>query len=176
MEIKELKITDLKPYEKNPRMNDNAVPYVANSIKEFGFKVPIIIDKKNVIVAGHTRYKAARQLGLETVPCIIADDLTPKQIKAFRLTDNKVSDYSIWDNKLLLEELTDIGGDIFTGFDDGDIGEILKEDELDVVNENEFGVQYEIKFQSDDKGKIEKIKKVWEEMTGDGGSTENSGG
>ena len=92
------------------------------------------------------------------------------------MADNKVSDYSIWDNKLLLEELTDIGGDIFTGFDDGDIGEILKEDELDVVNENEFGVQYEIKFQSDDKGKIEKIKKVWEEMTGDGGSTENSGG
>ena len=81
MEIKDVKITDLKPYEKNPRMNDNAVPYVANSIKEFGFKVPIIIDKKNVIVAGHTRYKAAQQLGLETVPCIIADDLTPKQIR-----------------------------------------------------------------------------------------------
>ena len=67
MEIKEMKIADLKPYEKNPRMNENAVPYVANSIKEFGFKVPIIIDKKNVIVAGHTRYKAAMQLGMDTV-------------------------------------------------------------------------------------------------------------
>lgn len=172
MEIKEMKIADLKPYEKNPRMNENAVPYVANSIKEFGFKVPIIIDKKNVIVAGHTRYKAAMQLGMDTVPCIVADDLTPQQIKAFRLADNKVSDYSIWDNKLLLEELTDLGDDIFTGFDLGSIGEELKENELDALKENEYGLQYEIKFQSDNKEKIEKIKELWEGM--DGGKAESS--
>lgn len=114
------------------------------------------------------------QLGMDTVPCIVADDLTPKQIKAFRLADNKVSDYSIWDNKLLLEELTDLGDDIFTGFDLGSIGEELKENESDALKENEYGLQYEIKFQSDNKEKIEKIKELWEGM--DGGKAESSSG
>lgn len=80
-----LNINQLKPYENNPRINDKAVDAVAASIKEFGFKVPIIIDKNNVIVAGHTRLKAAQKLGLEEVPVIVADDLTEEQIKAFRL-------------------------------------------------------------------------------------------
>lgn len=108
MEIKNIKLEDLKPYEKNPRKNDEAVQYVAESIKQFGFKVPIIIDKNNVIVAGHTRFKAATQLGLKEVPCIVADDLTDEQIKAFRLADNKVSEKSEWDFELLDEELKDI--------------------------------------------------------------------
>lgn len=108
MTIIDVKLTDLKPYEKNPRHNEEAVKGVANSIKQFGFKVPIIIDKNNVIVAGHTRYKAALELGMETVPCIIADDLTPKQIKAFRLADNKVAEKSYWDFDLLNEELADL--------------------------------------------------------------------
>ena len=108
MTIIDVKLTDLKPYEKNPRHNEEAVKYVAKSIKQFGFKVPIIIDKNNVIVAGHTRYKAGLELGLETVPCIIADDLTPKQIKAFRLADNKVAEKSYWDFDLLNEELADL--------------------------------------------------------------------
>ena len=85
MEIINKNISDLKPYENNPRNNDEAVDVVAASIKEFGFKVPIIIDNDNVIVCGHTRYKAAKKLKLENVPCIIADDLTDAQIKAFRL-------------------------------------------------------------------------------------------
>ena len=89
MEILNLKLEEIKPYEKNPRNNDNAVDAVANSIREFGFKVPIIIDKDNVIVAGHTRYKASLKLGLKTVPCIKADDLNEEQIRAFRLADNK---------------------------------------------------------------------------------------
>ena len=76
MEIKMIKVDDLKPYENNPRFNDEAVEYVAKSIKEFGFKVPMVIDKNNTIVAGHTRYKASLELGLKEVPCIIADDLT----------------------------------------------------------------------------------------------------
>lgn len=135
MEIKDLKITDLKPYEKNPRMNDNAVPYVANSIKEFGFKVPIIIDKKNVIVAGHTRYKAAQQLGLETVPCIIADDLTPKQIKAFRLADNKTAEKAEWDTEFLSDELKELL--------DVDMGAFGFEDVLDDLEE-------ELEAQEDD--------------------------
>lgn len=115
MTVIDVKLTDLKPYEKNPRHNDEAVKYVVKSIKEFGFKVPLVIDENNVIVAGHTRYKASLELGLETVPCIIADDLTPKQIKAFRLADNKVAEKSYWDFDLLNEELTDIGIDIDMG-------------------------------------------------------------
>ena len=108
MKIVNKKIEDLKPYENNPRFNDEAVEYVANSIKEFGFKVPIIIDKNNTIVAGHTRYKASIELGLEEVPCIVADDLTDEQVKAFRLADNKVSEKAIWDFELLEEELDDL--------------------------------------------------------------------
>lgn len=102
------KIGEIKPYKNNPRFNDDAVQYVANSIKEFGFKVPIVIDKKGVIVAGHTRLKAAEQLGMKEVPCIIADDLNEEQIKAFRLADNKTGEMSYWDDFLLGQELEDI--------------------------------------------------------------------
>ena len=108
MEIKMIKLDDLRPYENNPRFNDDAVQFVANSIKEFGFKVPLVVDKNNVIVAGHTRYKASIELGLDEVPCIVADDLTEEQVKAFRLADNKVSEKSQWDYELLDEELRDI--------------------------------------------------------------------
>lgn len=108
MKIVNKKISELKPYENNPRFNDEAVEYVAKSIKEFGFKVPMVIDKNNVIVAGHTRYKASLELGLNEVPCIIADDLTEEQIKAFRLADNKVSEKASWSFELLDEELDDI--------------------------------------------------------------------
>lgn len=118
MEIREFGIDEIKPYEKNPRKNEDSVKFVANSIKEFGFKVPIVIDADNVIVAGHTRWKAAKQLGLEKVPCIKADDLSPAQIKAFRLADNKVGEFSQWDMDLLGDELKDLG-DVF---DMGDFG------------------------------------------------------
>lgn len=104
-------LNEIKPYEKNPRHNDDAVKYVKNSIKRFGFKVPIVIDKNNVIVAGHTRYKASLELGLEKVPCIVADDLTEKQIKAFRLADNKTAEKAYWDFDLLNEELTELNID-----------------------------------------------------------------
>ena len=108
MNIIEIKIGDIIPYEKNPRKNDEAVKYVAESIKQFGFKVPIVIDKNNVIVAGHTRYKASKKLGLKEVPCIVADDLTEEQIKAYRLADNKVAELAEWDFDLLGEELDGI--------------------------------------------------------------------
>lgn len=110
MRIKEVRTLDLIPYEKNPRYNDGAVDAVANSIKEFGFKVPIVIDKDNVIVAGHTRVKAALQLGLEKVPCIVADDLTPEQVAAFRLADNKTGELAAWNYELLDEELKRLQG------------------------------------------------------------------
>lgn len=108
MNVVNLSIDELKPYKNNPRFNDQAVEAVMNSIKEFGFKVPIVVDKNNVIVAGHTRYKASKRLGLKEVPCIIADDLTDEQIKAFRLADNKVSELAEWDKDLLNLELNDL--------------------------------------------------------------------
>ena len=111
MKIVEKNINELVMYENNPRKNDEAVKYVAESISQFGFKVPVIVDKDNVIVAGHTRVKAARKLKLQTVPCIVADDLTPEQIKAFRLADNKVAEKAGWDFSKLeieLDEITDI--------------------------------------------------------------------
>ncbi len=101
-------IDELTPYENNPRRNDDAVEYVANSIREFGFKVPVIIDRDGVIVAGHTRIKACKRLGIREVPCVIADDLTDDQIKAFRLADNKVGERAEWDFDMLDIELEDI--------------------------------------------------------------------
>jgi site-specific DNA-methyltransferase (adenine-specific) len=112
MEVIEKKISELTPYENNPRRNDEAVKYVAESIKQFGFKVPLVIDKNGIIVAGHTRYKAAMELGIEEVPCIIADDLTEEQIKAFRLADNKVGEIAQWDQELLNFELDEIDIDM----------------------------------------------------------------
>lgn len=134
MRIVEKKIDDLKPYDQNPRNNDNAVDAVAESIKDFGFKVPIVIDKDNIIVAGHTRHKAAKKLGLQKVPCIVADDLTPEQIKAFRLADNKVAEFATWNTNLQfleLSELDKIGFDMTKfGFDpiqNTDRGEIVED-------------------------------------------------
>ena len=108
MEIVYIPINDIKPYEKNPRNNAKAVDTVAASIAEFGFKVPMVIDKGNIVVTGHTRLKAAKKLGLSTVPCIRADDLTPEQIKAFRLADNKTSELAEWDFDLLGDEISEI--------------------------------------------------------------------
>lgn len=102
------KLNEIKPYEKNPRRNDEAVQYVAESLKNFGWKQPIVIDKNGVIVAGHTRYKAAKKLGLNEVPCIVADDLTEEQVKAYRLADNKVAEAAEWDFELLDQELDDL--------------------------------------------------------------------
>lgn len=132
MNVQEIKLKDIKPYGKNPRKNDDAVPYVAESIKQFGFKVPIVIDKNNVIVAGHTRYKAAKKLGFKSVPCIIADDLTDEQIKAFRLADNKVSEKAEWDLDLLDSEIEGI-----FDIDMTDFGFELESEELE-AEEDEY--------------------------------------
>jgi len=120
MEIIERKVSELIPYENNPRLNDAAVDYVANSIKAFGWRVPIVLDKDGVIVAGHTRWKAAKKLKMKTVPCVIADDLTPEQVKAFRLADNKVGELAGWDFEKLDLELEEIDLDMTEfGFDMG---------------------------------------------------------
>ena len=131
MNVQEIKLKDIKPYGKNPRKNDQSVDKVANSIKEFGFKVPIVIDKHNVIVCGHTRYKAAKKLGLSVVPCVVADDLTEEQIKAYRLADNKVGEDSLWDMDLLGSELEDI-----LNIDMEDFGFSLPEAETEVVEDD----------------------------------------
>ena len=108
LKIEQMNVSDLVPYEKNPRRNDQAVESVAASIREFGFKVPIIIDSDNVIVCGHTRLKAAKKLKLKVVPCVCADDLTEEQIKAYRLADNKTAEQAEWDLDLLQGELAGI--------------------------------------------------------------------
>ena len=116
-----VKVSEIKPYEKNPRINDNAVESVANSIKEFGFKVPIVLDKDKVIINGHTRLKASILLGLNEVPCIIATDLTKKQVKALRIADNKTQELATWDNSLLGDELSNLSDFDFTDFGFNDI-------------------------------------------------------
>ena len=108
MEIKNLRLDEIKPYENNPRKNQDAIDKVASSIKEFGFQSPIIVDKNMVIVAGHTRYEAAKKLKLKAVPVIVAENLTEEQAKAYRLADNKTAEFAEWDNNLLDKELFDI--------------------------------------------------------------------
>jgi len=165
MEIENIPISEVIPYENNPRKNKKAVDVVAKSIKEFGFKVPIILDKNNVIVAGHTRLKAAIKLGLTEVPIIWADDLNPEQVKAFRIMDNKSIEYASWDMELLkgeLEFLKEKGFDLaLTGF----------ENFLDNSEEDNFQLPKEPKY------KIEKGE-VWQLgehrlMCGDSTSKEN---
>lgn len=137
MEIIYKKIDEIIPYNNNPRFNDNAVEYVAKSIKEFGFKVPCIIDTGGVLITGHTRLKAAKELGMEEIPCIIADDLTEEQINAFRLVDNKVSEIAEWDYSLLdeeIEKLKDLDIDLEQfGFNDFNL-DMYKDDNDDEEN------------------------------------------
>ena len=138
MEIIMKGLYEIHPYEKNPRKNDAAVKYVAESIKQFGFKVPIVIDAEGVIVAGHTRYKAANKLKMKAVPCIVADDLSDEQIKAFRLADNKVSEKAEWDFDLLSSEIDDLFDfDMAAfGFEDDE-----EDEEPQEVEEDSFDVE-----------------------------------
>jgi DNA modification methylase len=125
MQIDLWPIERVKPYERNPRQNDSAVDAVAASIKEFGFRQPIVVDKDGVIVVGHTRWKAAQKLGLKEVPVHVAKDLTPEQAKAYRLADNATNEIAQWDKELLPLELADLQA---VGFDLGLLG--FGEDEL----------------------------------------------
>lgn len=122
------KIEELVPYANNPRLNDGAVEAVANSIKEFGWRVPVILGADNVVAAGHTRIKAAQQLGIKDVPCVMADDLSPEQQKALRLADNKVGELASWDMAKLDEELAQIDMDMeqfgFTQLTEDDVNEV----------------------------------------------------
>lgn len=140
MQIVEKELSWLKPYANNPRDNESAVEPVAKSIKEFGFKVPIVATSDGEIINGHTRFKASKLLGLEKVPVIIADDLTDEQIKAFRLADNKVSEFSKWDEDKLRDELKQLEMDMTEfGFEFTELTELLEE-------EKEKEQEPEIKF------------------------------
>lgn len=140
MQIVEKELSWLKPYANNPRDNESAVEPVAKSIKEFGFKVPIVATSDGEIINGHTRFKASKLLGLEKVPVIIADDLTEEQIKAFRLADNKVSEFSKWNEDKLRDELKQLEMDMTEfGFEFTELTELLEE-------EKEKEQEPEIKF------------------------------
>ncbi|HUU90072.1 MAG TPA: DNA modification methylase [Phycisphaerae bacterium] len=129
MKVEKRKTDDIRPYEQNPRQNDDAVDAVAASIREFGFRQPIVVDTDGVIVVGHTRWKAAKKLGLEFVPVHVATDLTPEQAKAYRLADNRVADLATWDYDLLPIELKDLQAADFDlallGFDDDELAGLL---------------------------------------------------
>lgn len=136
MKIEYKNIDDVIPYENNPRNNENAIPYVMESIKKFGFKNPVILDKNNIIVCGHTRIEAAQKLGLKEVPVIYADDLTEEQIKAFRIADNKVSEYSTWDLDKLDLELQDLDFDMGEfGFSDLELEDLEIEEEKEIIED-----------------------------------------
>jgi ParB-like chromosome segregation protein Spo0J len=140
MKIEHWSIDRPKPYDKNPRkIGERAITKVAASIKEFGFRWPILVDKNEVIIAGHTRQAAARLLGLAKVPVIRADDLTPAQVKAFRIADNRVAEESKWDDDLLGEELSSLGEMDFelglTGFETVEIDQLLADGENDAEAE-----------------------------------------
>jgi hypothetical protein len=125
MKIENKNISEIKEYQNNPRKNDNAVEKVAESIKQFGFKQPLVIDTHGNIIVGHTRYKAAKLLKLKHVPCVIADDLSKEKINAYRIADNKVSEFAEWDMGKLAEELESLSNNEFTGFDTSEIDSIL---------------------------------------------------
>lgn len=137
MQIVNMKLADIHPYEKNPRFNEEAVEAVANSIREFGFRQPLVIDKDHVIVVGHTRLLAAKSLGLDEVPCIIADNLTPEQVKAYRIADNKTGEIAQWNYDLLPLEIKDLQDADFDlsllGFDDDELDRLLNAPEEDTV-------------------------------------------
>ncbi len=125
-------IDTIRPYENNPRQNDAAVDAVAESIRQFNFRQPIVVDGDGVIIAGHTRYKAAQKLGLDKVPVHVATDLSPEQVRAYRIADNKTGDLAVWDFDLLPIELSQLGDAGFDmqlfGFDQDELAKLLDPD------------------------------------------------
>ena len=171
MDIKVVPIKSIKPYENNPRNNDDAVEAVANSIKEFGWQQPIVVDKDNVIIVGHTRYKAAKRLKLDEVPITVADKLTPEQVKAYRLADNKVGELADWDDNLLNAELIGIDG-----LDMSDFGFDINEDAfIDEESKEAVEDDFEEEVPEEPKSKRGQIYKLGNHrlMCGDSTSSED---
>ena len=146
MQVQQIKITDIRPYENNPRKNDRALDTVANSIEQYGFQQPIVVDKNMIIVVGHTRYRAAKQLNFTEVPVVIAGDLTDEQVKAYRIMDNRSNENARWDEDLLFQELEQLIKDstlqevsLETGFTESELNKLFKqqEDPIDEYLKNE---------------------------------------
>ena len=159
------------PYENNPRKNDNAVDKVANSIRAFGFRQPIVIDEHNVVICGHTRLKAAKKLGLKQVPCIVAEGLTDAEIKAYRIADNKVAELAEWDDDLLQGELEQLEDFDMTQFGMEELDEqLLDEDKYESKGQTPI---YEITSECPkitelfDNTNTERLKKLVEEQSFD---------
>ena len=166
MRVEERRLEEIRPYENNPRKNEPAIDKVAESLKEFGWQQPIVVDAQGVIIAGHTRWKAAQRIGLETAPVIVAENLSPEQVKAYRLADNKTAELALWDESLLNDELFGIGEidmslfgfdmDAFTGQLINGGGFFERESVLDTSREdgneeyNEFLDKFENKKTTDD--------------------------
>lgn len=134
MQVTMRKVSDVKPYDKNPRRNDGAVDAVAASIREFGFQQPLVVDKDGVLIVGHTRLKAAKKLGLKEVPVVVADGLSPEQVKAYRLADNKTGELAEWDETLLLNELAELAEVDMEQF--GFSLNLFENDEIEFSNED----------------------------------------
>ena len=160
MKVINVPINSIKPYENNPRNNDQGVDAVAKSIKEFNWQQPIVVDKNMVVIVGHTRLKAAKKLGAEKVPVVIAENLTDEQAKAYRLADNKTGENAVWDNKKLLEELSSFDTkDLFTGFKTSEIFEdVLDEQDNSPIENNEKGVTYSVSLKTQNKELYEQVK------------------
>lgn len=167
MQVQNVSIDSIKPYENNPRDNDGAVGGVAESIKQFGWQQPIVVDKDSVIIVGHTRYKAAKQLHMKEVPIVVAKNLSDEQVKAYRLADNKTGEKAIWDNKELLKELNSFDSDdLFTGFKTSDIfQDVLNESDNTPIEQNKKGVTYSLKFRTQNKATYEQVKHFIEEVS-----------
>lgn len=141
LEVKYMKVSEIRPYDKNPRNNDDAVASVARSIQEFGWQQPIVVDQDLVIIVGHTRLKAALSLGLTEVPVVIADNLTPEQVQAYRIADNKTSELAEWNYELLPLEIRDLqeaNVDLsLLGFDTSELEKLLTSDDVNTVQDGE---------------------------------------
>ena len=141
MQITNMKLSEIHPYEKNPRFNDDAIDAVAKSITEFGWRSPIVVDKEYIIVCGHTRYKAAQKMGLTEVPVHVAADLTPEQIQAYRIADNKTAEIAEWNYDLLpleIKELQDASFDLsLLGFDTDELEKLLNGTDSDTIEDGE---------------------------------------
>ena len=159
MQVVAKSVDEIKPYENNPRNNDDAVDAVANSIKEFGWQQPIVVDIGGVIIAGHTRYKAAQKLGLKTVPVVVAKDLSEEQVKAYRLADNKSGELATWDDELLEDELVGIDDIDMAdfGFDDSgkEVNDEADVDSLDLSDNVEE--KFELKVECQDEKSLEDL-------------------
>jgi ParB-like chromosome segregation protein Spo0J len=169
VKVEIIDIDKLIPYARNPRKNDAAITKVSASIKEFGFKQPIVVDTDMVIVAGHTRYEASKKLGLEQVPVVIADDLTEAQIKAYRIADNKTNEYAEWDYDLLkleIDDLIELNYDLdLTSYDQNEIKNLYKDNEqenIDDYKEQEIKTVFEVSIICIGE---QQQKEIYEEMT-----------